>query len=453
MNAEITFFADAHDSLVAAMSATQDETVVFGFGGRAQSDVRTSIVVDRVEVVPDAAYAERKAGRFRLEPSYVAEVALRAAAGGRTLVVAHSHPFGRHVPRFSAIDDRMHRLLVPALLRQVPGPIASLVWSPGGWDGLLWDDAGTPHEIARVRVVGMHLELLRTGELAEGENAAYDRQIRAFGQPVQDALGSLRVGIVGLGGTGSLAAEWLAHMGVRDFLLVDPDRLEASNLSRVTGSRPDDVAQDPTLEKVASAERMIRAIAPRARIETRAGDVVRCDALRRVATCDVVLSCTDSHASRAVLNVLAYQYAIPLLDVGTLLRGDRGAVTGAWIDVRRAGPGTACLRCQDAIDSSRVTDELLSPAERQQMQAFGYVPGTPMPAPSVLPLNALGVSLLCLRVLDLLVPWLSWADRVTVEARALDVLQRESQSRDGCEICSDSALWGRADDLPLRCVG
>jgi molybdopterin-synthase adenylyltransferase len=32
-----------------------------------------------------------------------------------------------------------------------------------------------------------------------------------------------RVAIVGLGGTGSLIAEQLAHLGVTDFLLIDSD--------------------------------------------------------------------------------------------------------------------------------------------------------------------------------------------------------------------------------------
>ena len=48
--------------------------------------------------------------------------------------------------------------------------------------------------------------------------------------------GDLTVGIVGCGGTGSAVAEQLARLGVRRFILTDPDTLSASNVTRVYGS-------------------------------------------------------------------------------------------------------------------------------------------------------------------------------------------------------------------------
>src|ERR1019366_462501 len=66
-------------------------------------------------------------------------------------------------------------------------------------------------------------------------DAVFDRNVRAFGGPVQTALGQLTVGIVGCGGTGSAVAEQLVRLGVRRFILVDPDKLSASNVTRVYG--------------------------------------------------------------------------------------------------------------------------------------------------------------------------------------------------------------------------
>jgi molybdopterin/thiamine biosynthesis adenylyltransferase len=49
-------------------------------------------------------------------------------------------------------------------------------------------------------------------------------------------LSHLRVAVVGAGGLGSQIANALALLGVGHLLLIDPDRLELSNLNRVVGA-------------------------------------------------------------------------------------------------------------------------------------------------------------------------------------------------------------------------
>jgi molybdopterin-synthase adenylyltransferase len=43
--------------------------------------------------------------------------------------------------------------------------------------------------------------------------------------------------------TGSIVAQQLVHLGVRDFILVNPDILDVTNLNRVAGATPDDVGK------------------------------------------------------------------------------------------------------------------------------------------------------------------------------------------------------------------
>lgn len=64
----------------------------------------------------------------------------------------------------------------------------------------------------------------------------FDRQIRVFGQAGQRALGKLVVGIVGLGGIGSLVFILLVRLGVLRMVAVDPDTVEETNLNRLAGS-------------------------------------------------------------------------------------------------------------------------------------------------------------------------------------------------------------------------
>ena len=82
--------------------------------------------------------------------------------------------------------------------------------------------------------------------------ASFSRQIPILGEVGQSTLRGLRVAVVGAGGTGSHAITLLAYLGDRDFILLDDDLIEVTNLNRVAtaeladlgdSSRPDsDVA-------------------------------------------------------------------------------------------------------------------------------------------------------------------------------------------------------------------
>ena len=62
-----------------------------------------------------------------------------------------------------------------------------------------------------------------------------------FGAAGQHILQASKVAVVGLGGVGSLVAEQLARLGVGNIVLIDPDEIESSNLSRVVGATRVDV--------------------------------------------------------------------------------------------------------------------------------------------------------------------------------------------------------------------
>lgn len=69
---------------------------------------------------------------------------------------------------------------------------------------------------------------------------AFHRQSLMFGAAGQHHLANAKVGIIGLGGVGSLVNEYVARLGVGEIVAVDYDRIEHSNRPRVTGSRVSD---------------------------------------------------------------------------------------------------------------------------------------------------------------------------------------------------------------------
>src|SRR5205814_1835798 len=143
---------------------------------------------------------------------------------------------------------------------------------------------------------------VRNGQVSGLVEDQYDRQVRAFGLDGQKTLATLTVAIVGLGGTGSVVAQQLAHLGVHAFVLIDPDIVEATNLNRLVGAVPGNVGTP----KVAVAARLISAINPGASVTEVVGDVADEETAQLLTKVDFVFGCTDSMASRAVMNQLAY---------------------------------------------------------------------------------------------------------------------------------------------------
>ncbi|WP_322769289.1 ThiF family adenylyltransferase, partial [Frankia sp. Cr1] len=177
----------------------------------------------------------------------------------------------------------------------------------------------------------------------------YDRQIRAFGADTQHRLGRLTVGVIGVGGAGSLVVQGLAHLGVGRLLLVDPDRVETSNLARLVGATPADARQ--ATPKVDVASRLARAISPDVAVTPIRGSILDPAVWRALSSADILIGAVDGHAPRWAINRLAVQYGRLYLDIGVeLSRSAPGAdleVGGRVAVVRPDGP---CLRCQNGYD-------------------------------------------------------------------------------------------------------
>jgi ThiF family len=123
----------------------------------------------------------------------------------------------------------------------------------------------------------------------------YDRQIRMFGKIGQERLSTCRVGVVGLGGIGSLVVEYLARIGVRHFVLIDDDKVEASNLSRIVGASPSDAVNN--VPKTAIAKRLILQCDDRAEVYLIEDDVAKESVARRLVNCDYLFLAADSKYS------------------------------------------------------------------------------------------------------------------------------------------------------------
>jgi molybdopterin/thiamine biosynthesis adenylyltransferase len=166
------------------------------------------------------------------------------------------------------------------------------------------------------------------------ELARYGRQIilREVGVNGQQVLRDSSALVVGLGGLGSVAAQYLAAAGLGRLVIADRDVVDLSNLQRQILYRQADIGRG----KAAAAASHLRELNPQVELESADGETWRA----AVPGVDVVLDCTDNFPTRFAINAACVRARKPLVS-GAAIRFE-GQL--AVFDARRAdAPCYACL--------------------------------------------------------------------------------------------------------------
>jgi ThiF family protein len=349
-----------------------------------QGDVR--ILGRKIRWVPESAYIRRGGDHLSIRSEGYVPFLAESDELKATAIWMHTHPGIDSWPRPSTHDEEVDRQISDLFrLRAGSAYYGAVIYSPRqrglAFTGYLQMDCGPRVQIERQWVVGNRFSLTHAFDLPAAEiPAIFDRSVRAFGGAVQQALGQLRVGVVGCGGTGSAVAEQLVRLGVRHFTLFDPDRLSESNVTRVYGSTPADVGKfkaDTLAAHLARIASDTECDSVKSMITTQA-------TAQRLCACDIVFGCTDDNAGRLVLSRFSTYMLTPVIDCGVLLTGDK-AGTLAGIDARITilVPGQACLVCRSRVDLARAAAELLTPEERHRREDEGYAPALGRVEPAV----------------------------------------------------------------------
>jgi len=164
----------------------------------------------------------------------------------------------------------------------------------------------------------------------------YSRQLvlPQVGLAGQQRLAAARVLIVGMGGLGCPAAQYLAAAGVGHIGLVDHDTVQVSNLHRQILYGEADIG----LSKVSVAEHRLLHLNPDATVATFAEKFTPASAARLAHDYDLLLDCTDNFAARDAINTYCVQTKKP--NVFASLYRFEGMLTVFDVNV-----GTGCYRC------------------------------------------------------------------------------------------------------------
>jgi len=295
------------------------------------------------------------------------------------------------------------------------------------------------------------LELTKP-ELTDGQDirtGRYDRQVRAFGPAAQRRLGRLTVAVIGVGGVGSLVAQSLAHLGVGRLLLVDPDRVDPSNLNRLAGAEPSDATAGTP--KVEVAARVVQRANPDVSVAPVCAGVLDVDVWSGLRVADAIVGAVDGHAARWAMNRLAVQYERWYAHIGVELSraeagdSDSGSELEAGGHVAVVRPGGPCLLCMSAYDPRKVGREL-DPGLAAARRAAGYRTDDPdEPTPSVVFLNQVLAGHAVGELLNWVCPWRPPAPYLLVDLVAPRTEPLYADRSPDCAACGAGSVRGLSD--------
>nr|WP_320127224.1 HesA/MoeB/ThiF family protein [uncultured Shewanella sp.] len=211
-------------------------------------------------------------------------------------------------------------------------------------------------------------EMVSDKTLRDADFMRYSRQVLLpeVGEAGQWQLADASVVIVGLGGLGQLAAQYLARAGIGCLTLIDMDKVEISNLPRQLLFSDGDIG----LNKARVAKQKLNDLAPQCTViahetafntETAAHHFADILEAKQQGKNVLVLDCTDNFATRQAINRSCIEAALPLVSASI------AAFSGQLFAVdQMLFPSGGCYHCifpaQTRVSQSCSTQGVLGPS-------------------------------------------------------------------------------------------
>lgn len=421
------------------LSEQENESVAFMTGKYFETKEKIIFLPENFITAKENDYLKRSTYHLEISPLYINRVLNVAEDLNNTVIMVHSHPGYVGKPYYSMSDDYGESLTsetISKCLNNNP-PVGSMLFgnthiNARAWLGLSKKKINTNISVLYPDSLQI-LQNINYNKKRKLKKTFFDRQTKITGHTAQEIIENLDIGIVGLGGTGSSISEQLVRVGIRNLRLVDFDKFEQSNWARLYGSSWADITKRKY--KVDIVGDHLMRINQRLKIERIKQSVMKDDVLKTLANCDVIFSCLDRHAPRAVLNEISYQCYIPIIDVGVgLLKNEMNTIGGS-VRASLIGPGLPCMYCQNIISSEVITAENLSPEEYLSRRAEGYVSDLDLNVGSIINYTTLASSLGITIFLDLILnnKSINYSSLI-LDIASKEVLKLQSKINEDC-IC------------------
>ncbi len=249
--------------------------------------------------------------------------------------------------------------------------------------------------------------------LSDSQLIRYSRQlvIPEWSGAAQERLRSASAMVIGAGALGCPAATYLAAAGVGRIGVVDDDEIELSNLHR----QPLHLTPDIGARKADNAAVKLGFLNPEVVVEPFPARLEEANAEALLVGADVVVDCSDSFATRYLVNDTCCALGVPLVEAGVL------GLSGLVMSIR---PGeSACYRC--AFPNEPEPASVPSCREAGALGALGGIVGSLQALEAIKLLTGVGEPLLD-AILQL--------DGATSVPMVIATLRRED-----CPACGGSA--------------
>lgn len=298
---------------------------------------------------------------FTINMRKFSDIYYRCETKGFELGFVHNHP--NNLLKFSTSDDDNEKNILKGLCGcNTPSSyLISLILANNIWKARIRQGLN-PEEIIEVKHLSILSDKIELYNIHIPEDSPENliRQEQAFGKPFNLKLQSLRVAVVGLGGTGSPIATLLARTGIGELILIDGDKLDESNMNRVSGFDSKSVGEN----KAIALEKFINSLSLNVSVVAIPNYLNEsAEAIDALSSADVIFGCTDDVAGRDLLNQALYYYSQVYIDTGLAgiignntegmpyLRSQKGRVSCILPE------SGFCLRCQNVINDQMIYEE------------------------------------------------------------------------------------------------
>lgn len=376
------------------------------------------VVVDVIEMTDDW-IIDSTPHSLRINMRKFPDLYFRCEQENLELGFVHSHPPGHRA--FSPLDEVNEQNIIHGFAgSNGPGVyLVAMMLADGTWRARVrWGAAqSTPQAVRHVAVIGENLQLHMSETGEETTTEVLRRQEAAFGKPFNKKLQSLRVAVVGAGGTGSSAATLLARAGIGELILIDGDALEDTNLNRVRGYRSADIGQN----KAAVLADFIRSLGLQVSVSSIPAYLDESpEAVDALSSADAVFGCTDDVAGRDLLNQALYYYGLAYIDAGLTGKVDVAADGEPYLRDHRGRVSCilpefgSCLRCQRIVTDMKLKYERslkerpeLAEVDAETLAREYYLVGGGEQAPGVGPFTSATADMAVATLMDLIKPYRS----------------------------------------------
>ncbi|MCW8924831.1 MAG: HesA/MoeB/ThiF family protein [Xanthomonadales bacterium] len=159
--------------------------------------------------------------------------------------------------------------------------------------------------------------------------------LKGVGEAGQQRIRDAHVALVGLGGLGCAAAQYLASSGIGALTLCDYDTVAESNLSRQILYHAGDIGR----HKTEAAAEALTGLNPQSDLHTVTKRMHVADMLELFPGCDLVIDCSDNYGTRLAANRSCLELQKPWI-MASCIR-----MEGQLLLLRPDQPEQACYRC------------------------------------------------------------------------------------------------------------